>query len=60
MTPFERVSVWSSKYLPENVSKYHGYEAPEEMLKEYSEDSDKEQELEKNDQEIGNHTEMKT
>jgi membrane protein required for colicin V production len=60
VTPFERVSVWSSKYLPENVSKYHGYEAPEEMLKEYSEDSDKEQELEKNDQEIGNHTEMKT
>ena len=24
--PFERVSVWSGKYLPENISKYHGYE----------------------------------
>jgi len=60
VTPFERVSVWSSKYLPENVAKYHGYEAPEEVLKEYSEDSDKEQELKNTDQESSNQTEMKT
>jgi len=60
MTPFERVSVWSSKYLPENVAKYHGYEAPEEVLKEYSEDSDKKEELKNNDQEISGQTEIKT
>ncbi len=24
---FERAAVWSGLYLPENISKYHGYEA---------------------------------
>ena len=24
--PFERVATWSGQYLPENISKYHGYE----------------------------------
>jgi len=24
--PFERVAVWSGQYLPESISKYHGYE----------------------------------
>ena len=24
--PFERVAIWSDQYLPENISKYHGYE----------------------------------
>lgn len=24
--PFERVAVWSGQYLPENISRYHGYE----------------------------------
>ena len=24
--PFERVSLWGHRFLPENVSKYHGYE----------------------------------
>lgn len=26
--PFERVSIWMGRYLPENVIKYHGYEMP--------------------------------
>ena len=26
MKPFERVAVWSEQYLPESISKYHGYE----------------------------------
>ncbi len=34
VTPFERVSVWSGQYLPENVAKYHGYELPEESVEE--------------------------
>ena len=25
--PFERVSIWAKKYLPESMAKYHGYEA---------------------------------
>lgn len=24
--PFERVAIWSEQYLPESISKYHGYE----------------------------------
>lgn len=24
--PFERVAIWSDQYLPESISKYHGYE----------------------------------
>ena len=38
VTPFERISVWSSGYLPENIAKYHGYEPREGELKQYSED----------------------
>ena len=26
LQPFERVSVWAEKYLPESMAKYHGYE----------------------------------
>lgn len=26
MQPFERVSVWAQRYLPESVARYHGYE----------------------------------
>ncbi len=26
MKPFERVAIWSGQYLPESISKYHGYE----------------------------------
>ena len=25
--PFERISIWSSQYLPESVSEYHSYES---------------------------------
>ena len=28
--PFERISIWSSQYLPESVSEYHSYEQAEE------------------------------
>ena len=28
--PFERISIWSSQYLPESVSEYHGYEQADE------------------------------
>ena len=38
VTPFERISVWSSGYLPENIAKYHGYEPREDELRQYSED----------------------
>jgi membrane protein required for colicin V production len=31
--PFERVALWSGQYLPENISKYHGYDlATEETV----------------------------
>jgi len=26
MKPFERIAIWSEQYLPESISKYHGYE----------------------------------
>ncbi len=26
LQPFERVSVWAEKFLPESIAKYHGYE----------------------------------
>ncbi|MBM2830630.1 MAG: colicin production CvpA [Gammaproteobacteria bacterium] len=26
--PFERVSIWAKKYLPESMAKYHGYDVP--------------------------------
>ena len=28
--PFERISIWSSQYLPESVSEYHSYEQTDE------------------------------
>jgi len=28
LEPFERVSIWAEKYLPESMAKYHGYEVP--------------------------------
>lgn len=38
VTPFERISVWSSGYLPENIAKYHGYDPREGELKQFSEE----------------------
>lgn len=38
VTPFERISVWSSGYLPESIAKYHGYEPREDELRQYKEE----------------------